>query len=86
MIKLTEQEFKELHGMIYESIKCLLSENYLDRLQKAKEKGWIEKTALEEARDYVNKIFRNSYYENEKDVVSACSDLYEKAIKEIQGS
>lgn len=83
-MKLTEEEFKELEEFF---ATYYWKEYYPDRLQKAKQKGWIKKTALEEAREFEMikpPIIQDGeilYYGSS---VKKKIELYEQAIKEAQ--
>ena len=86
MIQLTEMEFKSLY---YEVFWLSLSLGWIDEcfnaaLQKAKEKGWIKKAKLEEAREAIRKF---KVFEVKSEVgleVQNISRLYEEAISELQ--
>ena len=79
-MKLTEEEFIEIWGVIRVRQDCT---DYNSAIRIAKQKGWIKKTALEEAREFVKNIDKGfSHYE--QDVVRKCAELYEQAIKEVQ--
>jgi hypothetical protein len=80
MIQLTEEEFRNIMGYILHKYITLFPEQIITQ---AKKDGWIKKTALEEARKYVQHVME--YIDSYKDDrVKHCVELYEKAIKEIQ--
>jgi len=59
MIQLTRNEFKEIYDMIYDVIKSE-HKNYNNGLDTAIARGWIKKTALDEAIEeykYLKKYF-----------------------------
>ena len=58
-MKLTEEEFKELDYFFYCGCNgsCTLDE----KLQKAKDKGWIEKSAVNEFYDYYHNLLQEKY-------------------------
>lgn len=81
-----EEEFKEVFELCIDRI-CYVEQHFKDALEKAKEKGWIEKSALEKARDKYN-IIREIKMSDDTihvDHVGELKDLYEKAIAELQG-
>ena len=75
MIQLTEEDARTLLLNSNASVEVTL--------KTWKQKGWIKKTALEEAREFVKNIDKGfSHYE--QDAVRKCAELYEQAIKEVQ--
>ena len=79
MIQLTEEEFKELE----EFFNCW--KYCLDRWQKARDKGWIKKTAIEEARELTEDLLnRQMMSPSIKVIILDVRNAYEEVISELQ--
>jgi len=86
-IKLTEEQFIEIHKMIYFSIEK--REDNINRLVEARKRGWIVKDKIEQAIDAL-KDFYNRYYLsagiNEfhalKDYADTVIELLQERVKE----
>lgn len=73
MIQLTEEEARKLLNNIFA--------DQDDTIKYWKERDWIKKSKLEEAREYAENIIRNKEYDDY--IISFMRDKYEEAIKEI---
>lgn len=78
---LTEKEFKKIYDFC-RTDKCYGQGNYKEHLREARGKGWVKKSKIEQARDFVlQNRPNNTDYENG---VNDCAVYFEEAIKEIE--